>query len=429
MTMRWRWTSIRPFFRSRADKGGFALPSALVLLIFLLPMGIMFYRYSAQALRSAVQERRQKTATQMANAIVTDYMRQFSQDPYNGHYDTDRLQRPEAVFEGGFSTVTFTADEINRTVHLTATGGYGAPENPQARRRLEALVQFSSDLTQFGTMSNGPFSISANNAAYEGGLWINGNLTVTGANVRFNGGPLVVEGNIVAPASAVLDGDLYYTGNSIGNLTVLGTVYNFTPSASWPALDFNYYDAHYTYKSTADRTIIFNSTGSFTVVDGPTMLIPPSGAILYCDNCSFTLRGVVSGRVTAVAGAGAGSCASAAGRITINDNLYYAGASSITASAGASFAALARNCVTFSKNASHLTAVGVYFVEQGTSNMRLTGSAGFRFWLYGVRTQGITITPGTSFSAQRSLNYDANLRSYPPPGLPERALLVGWNLR
>lgn len=428
MIMPWRPTSIRPCSRSRAAEG-FALPAALVLLVFLLPMGIAFYRYSAQALKSAVQERRQKTATQLANAVVTDYMRQFSQDPYNGHYDPDRLERPESLYEGGFSTVTFIADEVNRSVHLSATGGYGSPENPQARRRLEALVQFSSDLTQYGTMSNGPFTISANNAAYEGGLWINGNLTVTGANVRFNGGPLVVRGNVTAPASAVLDGDLYYSGNSIGNLTVLGTVYNYTPTANWPALDFNYYDAHYTYKATADRTIIFNSTGSFTVVNGPTMLIPASGAILYCDGCSFTLRGVVSGRVTAVAGGAAGSCASAAGRITINDDLYYAGASSITASAGASFAALARNCITYSKNGANLTAVGVHFVEQGTSNMRLTGSAGFRFWLYGVRTQAITITPASSFSGLRSLNYDANLRSYPPPGLPERALLVGWNLR
>lgn len=421
--------SIRRCFPLRTADQGFALPGALVMLLFLLPMGIMFYRYSAQALVSAVRERQQKTASQYANAVVTDYMRQFSQDPYNGHYDADRLSRPQSLHEGGFSTVTFIADEVNRTVHLMATGGSGTPENPKARRRLEALVQFSSDLTQYGTMTNGPFTISANNAAYEAGLWINGNLTITGSNVRFNGGPLVVRGNVVAPASAVLDGDLYYSGTSPGNLTVLGTAYNFAPSANWPALDFNYYDAHYTYKATADQTIIFNSTGSFSVVNGPTVLIPATGAILYCDGCSFTLRGVVSGRVTAVAGGAAGSCASAPGRITINGDLYYAGVSSITASAGASFAALARNCVTFTKNASNLTAVGIYFVEQGTSNMRLTGSAGFRFWLYGVRTQGITITPGTSFSALRSLNYDANLRSFPPPGLPERALLVGWNLR
>jgi len=421
--------SIRLCFRSRAAERGFALPGALVLLLFLLPMGIMFYRYSAQALRASVKEGQQKTASQYANSVVTDYMRQFSQDPYNGHYDADRLERPESLYEGGFSTVTFTADEVNRTVHLMATGGYGDPASPQARRRLEALVQFSSDLTQYGTMTNGPFTISANNAAYDAGLWINGNLTITGANVRFNGGPVVVRGNVTAPANAVLDGDLYYSGNSAGNLTVLGTVFNYAPSANWPALDFNYYDAHYTYKATADQTIIFNSTGSFTVVNGPTVLIPASGAILYCDNCSFTVRGVVSGRVTAVAGGAAGSCASASGRITVNDDLYYAGASSIAASAGASFAALARNCVTYSKNGANLTAVGVYFVEQGTSNMRLTGSAGFRFWLYGVRTQSITLNPGSSFSALRSLNYDANLRSFPPPGLPERALLVGWNLR
>lgn len=420
-------TSIRRFCRSRAAEGQ-ALVAALVLVLFALPVGITFYRYSTQALKSSIQERRQKTAAQLANGVVTDYMRQLSQDAYNGHYDPDSLERPESVYSSGFSTVTFVPDSINRTLYLRAVGGYGTQAKPLARKTLEALVQFQSDLTQYGTMINGPFTISGSDIRYDGGVWVNGNLSVTGANVRFNGGPLVVNGNLSGSASVVLDGDLYYSGTSAGSVTVLGQRYNYVPSAIWPTLDFGYYDAHYTYKSTVDRTVVFNSTGTFTVVNDQTYAIPPQGAILYCENCSFTVRGTVSGRITVVAGGATGNCSSANGRITVADSLFYVGASSIAASAQAAFAAMARNCIAFNKTGGDLVASGIFFVEQGTNNMRLTGSPGTRFWLYGVRTQGITLSPSSSFSAGRSLNYDANLRAYAPPGLPERALLVNWNL-
>jgi hypothetical protein len=402
---------------------------ALLILLFALPVGITFYQYTAQTLKSAMAEKRQKTAAQIANSVVTDYMRQFSQDAYNGHYDVDKLDRPETFYSAGFSTVTFEADAVNRTVYLRAEGAYGTPDRPLAKKTLEALVQFQSDLVQYGTMINGPFTVSASNVVYDGGFWTNGNLSITGSNVRFNGGPVVVNGNLSGAASVVIDGDLYYSGTGAGSVSVLGSKYNYIPAATWPTLDFAYYDAHYSYKSTVDRTVVFNSTNSFTVVGGPTLPIPASGAIIYCENCSFTVRGVVSGRVTVVAGGAVGNCSSAAGRITVSDSLYYVGASSIAAGPSQSFAALARNCVRFSKTGSNLLAVGTYFVEQGTGNMELSGSNGYRFWLYGVRTQGISLSPSSSFSGLRALMYDANLRAYPPPGLPEKALLVGWNLR
>ncbi|MBI5623668.1 MAG: hypothetical protein HY924_07825 [Elusimicrobia bacterium] len=435
--MRSKRTSIRRSCPSRAGspapggsrERGSALLAALAVLLFALPVAIVFYKYSAQTLVSAMQDRRQQTAALIANNAVTDYMRQFSQNAYDGHYDADQLSRPEAFYSAGFSTVTFEADQVNRTVFLRATGTYGTEAKPLARKVLEALIQFQSDLVQYGTMVNGAFTVSASNVRYDGGFWTNGSLSVTGADVRFNGGPVVVNGNLSGAASVVIDGDLYYSGTSAGSVTVLGNTYNYVPSVTWPALDFAYYDAHYTYKSTVNRTIVFNSTATFTVVGGATYGIPPDGAIIYCENCNLTLRGVVSGRVTAVAGGDVGNCSSANGKITVSDDLYYVGASSIAAGPAQSFAALARNCVTFSKNGSDLLAAGIYFVEQGMGNMQMSGSSGRRFWLYGVRTQGITISPSSSFNAQRSINYDPNLRSYPPPGLPEKALLVNWNLR
>ncbi|MBI5208521.1 MAG: hypothetical protein HY927_00945 [Elusimicrobia bacterium] len=397
---------------------------ALVVMLVALPIGLYFYQQVSVLLRSAVAERRQKTASALANGAVSDYFRQFSQNAYGGHYDTDALSRPESFYSAGYSTVTFIPDEVNRTLHVKATGVYGTEARPLTTRILEALVQFSSDLVQYGTMINGAFAIGASNVTYDGGFYTNGNLTVTGANVRFNGGPVVVRGNLAGAASVVIDGDLYYSGSSFGSVTVLGQRYNYVPDVAWPTLDFSYYDAHYTYKATAAQTIVFNSTGTFTVVGGATYAIPAQGAIIYGENCNLTVRGVVSGRVTVVAGAAAaGNCGSAAGRVIVNDNLYYVGASSISAGPNQSFAALARNCATFSKTGANLLVVGVYFVEQGTTNMSLSGSTGRVFWLYGVRTQGISVS---GFTGGRSLNYDANLRSFPPPGLPEKALLVNW---
>jgi len=398
---------------------------ALIILLIALPTCVYFYTYVDTALKSAMAERRQKTASQMAHSAVTDYFRQFSQDAYNGHYDTDTLSRPESFYSNGFSTVTFIPDAVNRTLYIEARGVYGTPARPRTTKVLEALVQFSSDLVQYGTMINGAFTVSASNVVYDGGFYTNGNLSVTGSNVRFNGGPVVVRGNLSGTAATVIDGDLYYSGTSAGSVTVLGTRYNYVPSVNWPTLNFAYYDAHYTYKTTTSRTIVFNSTGTFTVVGGATYPIPADGAIIYAENTNLTLKGIVSGRVTAVAGASAaGNCSSTRGKITVSDNLYYVGASSIAAMPGASFAALARNCVSFSKTGSNLLAVGVYFVEQGTTNIQASGSSGKRFLLYGVRTQGITLS---GFSAV-SLSYDMNLRSFQPPGLPERALLVGWDL-
>jgi hypothetical protein len=398
---------------------------ALVILLVAIPTGIYFCSYVHTILKSAMAERRQRTATQMANSAVTDYFRQFSQDAYNGHYDIDTLSRPESFYANGFSTVTFIPDSVNRTLYVQAKGVYGTPDRPLTTKVLEALVQFSSDLVQYGTMVNGAFTVSASNVTYDGGFYTNGNLSVTGSNVRFNGGPVVVRGNLSGAASVVIDGDLYYSGTSAGSVTVTGNRFNYIPAVNWPTLNFAYYDAHYTYKTTVDRTIVFNSTGTFTVVGVGTYAIPPQGAIIYAENRNLTVKGIVSGRVTVVAGSSSvGNCSSSTGKITMSDDLYYVGASSIAASGNASFAALARNCITFSKTGSDLLVTGVYFVEQGTTNMQCSGSSGRRFLLYGVRTQGITLSGFSSVS----LNYDSSLRSFPPPGLPEKALLVNWNL-
>lgn len=420
--------STRYFFRSSrtATESGQALPLALLLLLVALPAGLYTYKFVATSLKVGMAERRQKVAAELANGAMTDYFRQFAQDVYSGHYDTDTLSRPKSFYSAGYSTVTFASDAVNHTVYVKARGVYGTEADPKTAKTLEAIIRFFSDLVRFGTMVNGPFSITSDDVTYAGGFYVNGNLSVSATGVTFSGGPVIVNGNVSGASSNVINGNLYYSGTSKGSVTVTGKTYNYIPNVIWPTLDFNYYAANCTYTTAVDQTIVFNSTGTFTVVGGATYAIPAQGALIYAANSNLTVKGVVSGPVTVVAGATTlGSCSSTKGKITVSDNLYYVTTSSIAASATSSFAALASNCVTFSKTGADLLAVGVYFVQQGTSNMQANGSSGKKFKLYGVRTQGISVS---GFSGGITLSYDSNLRSYQPPGLPEKALLVGYDV-
>ncbi|MDE2314651.1 MAG: hypothetical protein KGL04_10820, partial [Elusimicrobia bacterium] len=233
---------------------------------------------------------------------------------------------------------------------------------------------------------------------------------------------------------------LYYSGTSKGSFTVLGNSYNFIPPIAWPTLDFAYYEAYSAYITTSAATIQLNANQTFTV-NGVNYAIPASGAIIFGNNANLTVSGAVSGLVTVVAGDSSnGGCSSSAGIVNISSNVYYVGTSSIAANSGAAFAALATNCINFyGAPNSGMTAVGAYFVQNGASNMnascgctynalqqRYTCGGCFgsqRFSLYGTRDQAIY----NNFP-KFSVTYDPNLRSYQPPGLPEYAYLVDWNL-
>lgn len=402
---------------------GIAIVTVALFMAVILPVFITFTQLSIQTIKNVQSEKRQKSASELANNAIMDFMRQFSQSYYEDHYSVDNLARNEAFYNVGFSSVSFITDSVNHTLYIQAKGKYGqSASNPLAQKTLDALIQFFSDMVRFGTMINSSFGISASNVTYDGGVWINGNLSITGSNVRFNGGPLIVNGNISGGTGGVVDGDLYYSGTSAGNLTVNGTRYNFIPQLQWPRLDFTYYNAHYNYKTTVARTIVFNSNGTFTIVGGPTITIPATGAIIYGENCNLTIRGTVAGRVTVVAG-GCIGCWNQ-GNITVNGDLIYASGTSATAQN--SMSVLARNTISFIRYGGNLTVCGVFFTE--TSNFRVWGNTNFQFRLNGTRSSGITLY-NNAFAAGRFITYDPNLQIFPPPGLPEKPMLVNWNIR
>ncbi|MDE2492095.1 MAG: hypothetical protein KGM24_14700 [Elusimicrobia bacterium] len=398
---------------------------AFLLILFVLPLGLTLYKYVGASIRASVAESHQTAALGYANGVVMDYLRQFSQDPYSGHYDAASLARSDFFYENGFSTVTYIPDAVNHNLYLRAEGTFASGAGTaRATRAIEAVIHFQSPLTRYGTMINGPFTISGSNVTYIGGMWINGALSVTGSNVKWNGGPLIVNGSVTGAAGATLNGTLYYSGAGIGGLTVNGSKYNFVPSTTWPTIDQNFYYANSTYVSTVTQTVVFNAAGTYSIAGGATYSIPASGAVLYCSGCNFTVSGLVAGRVTVVAAGASGS--STQGNIAVSGNLYYAGVSSMSATAANSFAALATNTIKFTQTSGNMDVAGTYFVQNGTTNMSVSGPSSKKFWLNGVRTQGMTVS---GFGGGVTLSYDTGLLAYPPPGLPETPMLVNYRVR
>ncbi len=409
--------------KKNQNNKGMALVTVLMILFFILPVTLVFLNYATHHHRTTTQERQIKTARSIANNVLVDLMRQFSQSYYENRYDWDYIRRGESFYKVGFSSVSMIADSINHSLYVEALGKYGQdPSHPLFQKRLHALIQFVSPWTDFGTMINSNFTTSASNVTYTGKFWINGNYSVTGTNVRFLGGPVYVSGNVSGGASVVIDGDLYYGGSSAGNVTVTGTKYNFMPEMTYPTVNTSYYAANYNYQLTTNSTIVFNSNGTFTVVGSTTIAIPQTGFIIYARNCNLTIRGIVRGRVTIVA-AGTGPN----GVITVNDNLVYANGTN-SASINDSLAVVSTNRINFSKIGTDLTVNGVFNIS-GTNNFTLTGSSGRVFRLYGSRNKGISMSPSTSFSGGRLIEYDINLNRFPPPGLPEKPYLVTWHMK
>ncbi|MHB9156064.1 MAG: hypothetical protein ACYC5N_10330 [Endomicrobiales bacterium] len=402
-----------------SGQSGIALVTVLMVLLFLLPVTMTFLSLATNHFQSATKEREINAARSIANNVVVDLMRQFSQTYYENRYDSDYITRGESFYRVGFSTVTLIADSNNHYLYAVALGKYGKdPAHPLFQKRLHAVVKFISPWTDFGTMINSNFTTSASGVDYSGKFWVNGNYSVTGDNVRFFGGPVFVSGNVAGNSSVVIDGDLYYGGGSAGNVTVLGSKYNFIPGLTFPTVNTSYYAAHYNRKITANSTVVFNGNGTFTIVGSETVAIQSGGFILYAENCNLTLRGTVSGRVTVVAsGTGTKGC------IIVNNNLVYANGAN-NASANDSLAVVASNKITFQKPAGNMTVCGVYQVAS-SNEFSLTGTNGGNFALIGTRNKPIIM----SITCTTDITYDPNLNSFPPPGLPEKPHLVTWHMK
>jgi len=418
---------------------GIALVVVNLLAVFLIPFVIYLMVTSNNFLKTSFREKQQKMSSSLASGVLVDFMRQFSQSYYEGHYDADALSRNPVFRSVGFSSVDTEADAPNHRLFIHASGQYGSnAAAPLSNKSLYGAVQFISDLTDYGTLIDGAFTISAPDTTYYGKWWITGNLSISGNNVTFMGGPLIVGGNLTVTGSNVrINGDLYYNGTLTGSPAVSGTSYNFYPSDMvYPSLKDTYYRVNCNYKITTDRTIRFNahpSSSTFSLI-GTTITVPvtESGMIIYGENVNLTLYGTVRGRVTVVTSNTSGS----KGKITVGlsdqnaDLLYYnplTAGTTTSAVYGNSLAALSSNGLTFqgktTSPSSDLKVCGVFF-NLSSANISASGSSSKKMYLYGTRNKPVS----TSFDSS-VYTYDTWLNSFPPPGLPERPLLVTWHLR
>lgn len=415
---------------SRKDEHGAALMVVIFILVFVITAGTYLLTRSAENLRISHMFRKMKTSSSLANNVVTDLMRQFSQTYQEDHYDTTQLSRNPAFYSQGFSSVAITANRDQHFIAFSAIGSYGKDlNNPQHKRTIEGVIKFISDLTTFGTMWNGNFTTSASNATYTGKMWVNGSWTISGNNARVEGGPVFVNGNIstTGGGSLVINGDLYRSGTRTGTITVNGTDNTYVPQMTWPTIDRTYFDTYSNVKLTANTNLRFNyDTGSATGtvrIGTITYIIPTTGFIIYGRNCTLTSSGTVRGRVAIASIRTSGGVG---GNIIIDNHMKYATVGSTNfANPQDSFAAVASNSIQFNRaSGTDLYVSGVYFVDStGTTGMSSSGSGILR--IFGTRNKGITLS---GFSGAQ-ITYDTNMDTYPPPGLPEKPNLVTWHFK
>ena len=226
-----------PVFAGRSNQRGGALVITLFLLMSTMTAGTYILVRSSQDLRHATMHRKIQTASNLANSVVTDIMRQFS-DSYQGdHYSADALTRDPVLHGSGYSIITTTSNTTQHFVAFEAQGKYGTdPDNPQHTKKVSGVIKFISDLTTFGTLWNGSFTTNGT-ALYQGKVWINGSWT-TEANVTVQGGPVFVNGNLTRTAGTLMiNGSVYRAGSRSGAMTITGTDNTFMPQMTWPTID------------------------------------------------------------------------------------------------------------------------------------------------------------------------------------------------
>lgn len=419
-------------FLSYGDRGG-ALPITMFLLLTTMAIGTFLLTRTSQDLRHSTMHRKIRTASNLANSVITDIMRQFSQSYQGDHYSSDALDRAAAGYGPGFSVITTSANVNQHFVAFEAEGRYGDDiDNPQHRKKISGVIKFISDLTTFGTMINGAFTTTGN-ATYQGKTWINGNWATT-AQVTCLGGPVFVNGNISTSGGGTyfINGSLYRAGTRSGSVTITGADNAFMPSMTWPTIDRTYFDTYANVTVTADTTVRFSTAGTSGIVrvGGTNYTIPSTGLIVYGKNCTLTSSGTVRGHVTIASIRVSGA---AGGIVTMDNHLRYATAGSTSlANTNDSFAALASDQINWNITNSDLFLSGVYFVDSvGTTGIFSTCTTctdpgenrALRF--FGTRNKGNS----SSGFGTISYTYDTNLDTYPPPGLPEKPRLVTWHIK
>lgn len=423
--------------KRRARKRGVSLVVVLVIISIIGSMTIILGKQFGFAKQAAMAGQHRQTAMQAAASAMMDYMRMFSNSFYDKHYEN--LIRPDLVLGKASVAYTPTANPLTHSVFLEAKGQFGTGAMVGSRDRFTGLVRFQSDLTRFAMYDVGTrMGYSLPNGVYEGAFYAKGTLGIDAPNQSWVGGDVVVTGNIDCNYNATIGGNLYLGGvkTGPGTLTVLGQTYSYAPMIDLPALDFNYYGTHYATKTTTGGWWRFNADATYQHC-GQTSLsscagrwstpvaIGPEGGIFYAERCNIGVFGTIARPVTVVASAATSNDPNQ-GNVFIPENIVYSGGAT-TATKDYSFAILAKNTLqVYNEPNVNVVVVGVLYSELGPTPpsmyLYLHGK-GFDSW-------GTNLVGGYFMEAYAFANFhpDPALNAYPPPGLPERPLLVNWDV-
>ncbi len=437
----------------RSRRKGIAMLLVLFFAVMAIPLLLMLARSIRQVQRASIANTRKKSNTGAANSSAEDFLRQFANSTYDDHYNQTWLNRAAMTVGTSVTQAQATPHPDLNTVSITAVGQFAG--NQEAKQKLTATFLFESDLVRYGTADDAP-TIGVNNVTYKGPFLSRGNMIINASNIKFDGGPLVVLGNLTVNSgkSATVNGNVFLRGKKqgSGSLTINGNMNKWAPQIVKQPLDLNYYEnSQYTIlRTTITAFIIFSTqvaptaricykagtTDCKVMSNYKTSLPLNPKTILYAKGANFNVSGTVGCRVTVVAGGDPGS--STGGNIYVQDNLIYPVGDN--AQSAYSVALLAKNQIFLQKDLpGDFLVHGVLFQERErlmplngyrNANFVFTGA---RAQLAGVESQSLDINgaPPFDIALGKGITWavDPNLRKYPPPGLPETPYLLQWDLQ
>lgn len=466
---------------------GSAMVVVLMLSVILVPVSIMLLSTMRTYHRSSFKEGQIKTATDLANNAIVDVMRQLSQAYYQDHYDPDFLDREESFYKNGFSDCTIVPNEKNRYISITAKSKSGTSSlNPLAKKTLYCTIKFRSPWTEFGNFFGRKHNLVKSKMLFEGPFCVtNGYLKLTGNDLKFIGGPVLVNGDLLCPGTNnIIYGDLYCSGTISSDVTITGNVYKYYPNISYPTIRQDYYINHANLTINNDSIITFYTNaakdiGYFDISQGGvvvnTITIPPDGYLICALNCNIKVTGSLRGRVTIANFDTTGTTYltwdwdTSKGKTIILGNLVYAHGPDLAdgkyhARKHTSLAIIASSLLMFELPAippvdgsgqppTTYNVCGAFLFRRHSllDGPNYTGAKSNQTILniQGVRTCGTNYAgkwnhyvsdvvrykhksendPDFYKGCYRNIYYDENLAIYPPPYLPEKPYVVSWHYK
>lgn len=430
-----------------------------VILLFLLPMTLIYVRSSFDQSRRAIKDRNIKTAREMAESTASDFMRSFSTDLNRNYFDPLFQNTSQITTFAGFGNAraNLIGDQGQQTMWIVGSSTYSTPGTDQklrAAKSVSSLVYFRSDLTRFEWLVDMPSLNLSNDLSLPSGtrrfwwdsVWVNGDVhTGTGLTSQSIGSEVwVVNGTFDNQEGANLFDDDFtlfcrkYIGlpPSGSNVRIIETS---TPTPLVPTIDIvnpgadgrlNYFETRQSTRIVTNDDLLLNFLGDNTVMITANPLLPGPSWIynltatdtLVTVGANLTLHGVITRRQTIVA---LRDGASIGGNIDIDGDLRYNGSDS--ASPTRSLAVLADGILKFNSLSNQVVDGFFYSAQNNIQVTDLGTSVRVNGTLFGLITySGIRLSDSTTVG-RLNVVADPNLAQNLPPFLPRRPVVVQWD--